>query len=437
MTSTPLPILVPNLPQQRFSCHSCTNCCRDIVVHLTRNDLEKIDAQGWSQRLDVPPYVRLGGKWVLNQRRDHRCVFLQDDGRCRIHAEHGATAKPIGCQLFPFVLVPSEGGWQLSYRFDCPTLAASKGSSISEHLPALKRLAAALPHPNESPQQAKDDVRRARFAGLQFQPGRSMKEQEALCFIDLLDDWLKPESRPLEVRLLGLIRMVEYLSQIDARRIEGERFTELLKLLFGALEAEVGDVGADPPPPTTRQRKLLRQQVFTHCEAISMSDALAGWPVRTARMLSQLRRSRQFLKLGGQAPRSIVTSKRIAFATIEAVQPARQEASPVRELLIRYLRAQILSRSFFGAAYYGWDAVTGLQALLSRLAVWGRVARHCAAAEDRTEIDYGSAIRGIGIVARAAGVSRALGSQTERLRLTYLQMDHGLERLLRAYPLTA
>jgi hypothetical protein len=193
--------------------------------------------------------------------------------------------------------------------------------------------------------------------------------------------------------------------------------------------------GPDLSSPTIRQRKLLRQQVFICCEAISLADARGGWGVKTARMLSQFVRTRRFVRLQGEAPSSIVSSHPISFGKIEAVRPARQEAGPVGELMIRYLRAQVLSRGFFGAAYYGWVLVDGLQALVSRVAVWGWLARYCAAADGRTEIDYGSAIRAIGIISRAAGISEALGSRTERLRLAYLQLDHGFERLLRFYTL--
>ncbi len=69
------------------------------------------------------------------------------------------------------------------------------------------------------------------------------------------------------------------------------------------------------------------------------------------------------------------------------------------------------------------------------MAVWGFLARYCAAAEDKTEIDLDCTIRSIGIIARAAGISKALGGRTERMRLSYLQSDHGFERLLDAYPL--
>lgn len=394
-------------------------------MHLTASDRRKIDEQGWRDRLDVAPYLRLGHKWVLNQTADNRCVFLRDDGHCGIHVELGASAKPIGCQLFPFVLLPVDDAWQLSYRFDCPSVAGSKGSPIGTHLGGLKKLAAALPHPGKTGQV------------VEFQRGRPADEKEIKCIVDALDRRLKNPKHTLRRRISELAHITRTLRELKVDDLRDQQFTELIELLFGALDSEVSDSIADRPPPTPRHFKILRQQIFTHCEAISVNEALGGWRVKTARMLSQFFRSRRFCALGGQAPPSVVTSKKIPFAAIEAVAPARRQAGQVDELVTRYLRAQVLSRNFYGPHFYGWDMVMGLEALLSRLAVWGWLARYCAAAEDRTEIGHHDAIRAIGIIARAAGISKALGSRTERLRLSYLRPDHGIERLLQTYPLVA
>ncbi len=421
MADRRLPILVPNLPQQRFSCHSCTDCCRDIVVHLTLADRRKIDEQGWADKLDVPPYVRLGRGWVLSQTPNNRCVFLMSDGKCRIHAEFSASAKPLGCQLFPFVLLPADGAWQLSTRFDCPSMAASKGNPISTHVAGLKRLAADLPSTDH------------RAWAITIRGGRPASDREVQHLVRALDRRLSRNAHTLSRRVRELRHIADTLAHLNIHQVHEERFVELVDLLFGALDSEVAD--SAHPPPTRRQHKLLRQQVFTHCQAITVTEALGGVRVKTARMFSQFFRSRRFTALGGAAPPSIVTEKTIPFADIDSVLPAKKQAVEVEELVNRYLRGQVLSWSFFGPQFYGWDMVTGLRALLSRMAVWGFLARYCTVAEGKTEIDLDCAIRAIGIIARAAGISKALGGRTERMRLSYLQSNHGFERLLDAYPL--
>ena len=64
----------------------------------------RIDEEGWSDKLGVASYVRLGRGWALNKRADGACVFLDDDNRCRIHTAFGEAAKPAACRLFPFSL---------------------------------------------------------------------------------------------------------------------------------------------------------------------------------------------------------------------------------------------------------------------------------------------------------------------------------------------
>jgi len=65
-----LSVIWPDFGGQRFACHGCTNCCRELVVHLTAEDRRKIDRQKWGRTLDEAPYVRLGGGTVLNHGRD-------------------------------------------------------------------------------------------------------------------------------------------------------------------------------------------------------------------------------------------------------------------------------------------------------------------------------------------------------------------------------
>ena len=125
-----LPVLMPRMGDQRWSCQSCTRCCRDLVVHLFEKDRERIDKHGWRDRLQLAPYVRLGSGWVLNKREDGACVFLDEKGLCSIHVQQGADAKPFACRLYPFSVRPVRQGWQVSLRLDCPSAAASKGESL-------------------------------------------------------------------------------------------------------------------------------------------------------------------------------------------------------------------------------------------------------------------------------------------------------------------
>lgn len=50
---------------------------------------------------------------------DGRCVFLDQDDRCRIHARFGAAAKPVVCRQYPVVAVLTEAGARIGLDPGC------------------------------------------------------------------------------------------------------------------------------------------------------------------------------------------------------------------------------------------------------------------------------------------------------------------------------
>jgi hypothetical protein len=54
------------------------------------------------------------------------------------------------------------------------------------------------------------------------------------CFVH----WLKNKDRPMNIRLIGAARITTTLAGADFKKIRGERFGDLLDLLFQALPRE-------------------------------------------------------------------------------------------------------------------------------------------------------------------------------------------------------
>ena len=97
------------VPRTECACAACTQCCRDYPGHLIPGDLERIadfmsmrleEAQKffWASRgalvMDTRTGVvrRIGTITPRYDRRKKRCVFLDDQSRCLIHA-----VAPFGC----------------------------------------------------------------------------------------------------------------------------------------------------------------------------------------------------------------------------------------------------------------------------------------------------------------------------------------------------
>lgn len=148
------PSTARTVPDNRWDCGGCTACCRHFALGPVRGEIIEglralhIErdwppaAQGFAvQRTD--PQGRPA--WFLTRRSDGACVFLRDDGRCAVHALHGAEAKPSFCREYPFMVIeePDQapavvvrgdcGGWAESFA-DGPPI-----SELADEILALPR----------------------------------------------------------------------------------------------------------------------------------------------------------------------------------------------------------------------------------------------------------------------------------------------------------
>src|SRR5262245_43315660 len=124
---------------QNWDCHVTGTCCHEYRVTLSEDEVERIKQQGWTAEElgGLPPFKYAGPFWARKTQLNHRdsgaCVFLGEQGRCRIHEKHGYEAKPLPCRLFPFVLVPAGDHWRVGLRYACPSAAANKGRGTADH----------------------------------------------------------------------------------------------------------------------------------------------------------------------------------------------------------------------------------------------------------------------------------------------------------------
>src|SRR5437763_13239934 len=138
---------------QNWDCHACGQCCHEYAVHVTDAERQRILAQGWETDpalRGVPLFVRISRWWQkpryrLNSRgADEACVFLDERGHCRIHAKFGGPAKPLACQIYPYVLVPAGDHWRVGVRFACPSAADNLGRPLKDQAADLRAFGKAL-----------------------------------------------------------------------------------------------------------------------------------------------------------------------------------------------------------------------------------------------------------------------------------------------------
>ncbi len=422
-----LPIILPRLAEQKWDCHGCTDCCRKLVVHLTRRDRDEIDRQGWGGRIEGPAYIRLGRQHVLNHRPGGGCVFLSKAGRCRIHEEFGSSAKPLACQLFPFSLHRDGEALAASIRFDCPSACGNRGSPMPSHKGEISRIAGLL-------HESEPGVFGPVVGPPRLNDGRTLSPRELDHLVLHVERILARRSHSLVDRLLCLLSLIDTLDTARLADVREGRFEEFLKLLQSDQAGFTADSTLGSlPPPSARQQRLLRMAVFSHCEHITLAQAGASIFCAFRYRIGQLRKARLLARGIGRIPPLIEGRGSATFEALVEVPP-HQDLTPGDrdELLIRYLRSRLLGGTAFGAGYYGWSVLDGLRSLLLTVPVMFWLARYLAFTDGRSAYSLPDWRQAAGLVDRHAGRARELGSTSARMRVRYLSRDQGLARLLLA-----
>lgn len=417
-----MPVLMPSLPNQGWSCHSCTRCCRTLVGHLTPAERARIDEQNWREELQVPPYVKLGKSWALNKHPDGACVFLGDDGLCLIHARYGEAAKPLACRIYPFSVRPVPHGWRASLRFCCPSVQRSQGRPIADYRMWLTELVRELPHRAPTKEDAADWVPRV---------PATVEELDKLT--GQFGRWCKKRDYPLGHRLIGGARLSEALEETPFKKLRGHELDKVIEFLLKALPAEA-QLRAEPA--RARLRGMLRQLAFAHAEHVSHREMRSIFR-RLNKRRQQLRAAGSFRRGVGRAPILPGYENAPEFEAVEAVLPAGDAVEAAEEMGARYLLARLEGRTVWGAGYYGWPVLAGLSALWLSAAAAGWLARYHAASEGRGVLTFDDVATGLGMVDRAATRLPSLGTVAERMRIQYLTRDDGGAQLLATYALTA
>ncbi|TXT29579.1 MAG: hypothetical protein FD138_2400 [Planctomycetota bacterium] len=138
---------------QNWSCHNCGGCCRQHAIEVTEEERQRILSQGWAANDGTPTGDALferhaGPPWAKHYRLAHQadgaCVFLNEQGLCRIHAKFGEAAKPLACRIYPYAFHPAGKQVTVSLRFSCPSVVANRGRSMKQNADEIKQLARAV-----------------------------------------------------------------------------------------------------------------------------------------------------------------------------------------------------------------------------------------------------------------------------------------------------
>lgn len=134
-------------PEGRFDCAGCGQCCRTAWnIRVEPSRAERLRTWGPALRIlqdsGQAPLRRRADGSLRVAKQEGSCVFLTAEKGCAIHADLGAQAKPLTCQIFPFILVPTPDGMQVGLSFYCPSVRKAEGRELQEHRVELERFVA-------------------------------------------------------------------------------------------------------------------------------------------------------------------------------------------------------------------------------------------------------------------------------------------------------
>jgi len=232
----------------RFTCAKCGRGCRRATVPVTAGEAEAYRKLGpdFDMFEPIPGYEPL---LRIRKRDDGACVFLMDDGLCRIHKEMGFDRKPIACQLFPFSFHPTEGGVVVTTSFACPAVIANEGEPLRSQTRELRVLHAAWAREHPEPPGRVEFVR-----------GQALSPRVLIALRGILTTILDrpgPDGHPdLRENLRRIAVFLEDLSRARVRRLAPDAFAEYVAVM--GRHALTNTRSAVTRPPSRLARLLFR-----------------------------------------------------------------------------------------------------------------------------------------------------------------------------------
>ncbi|MCA8997772.1 MAG: YkgJ family cysteine cluster protein, partial [Planctomycetaceae bacterium] len=396
---------------QNWSCQNCSGCCRQHAIYITPEEKQRIESQRWENSNEIPrgqlifqTERPLGGptRVRLAHQPDGACVFLDEQGLCRIHAKFGEDAKPLACRIYPYAIHPAGDKLAVGLRFSCPSVARNQGRSVASQKKGLMEIARAVAPANYQTISAPATTQKT-----------VLSWKDTLRIADALDQTLQPGDVPVSVKLARALFWMELVGQSHFEKIRGDQISELLALLTGASAVEVPDRPDAAPPNKISQTqfRLLAGQYARKDTEATMDRSVSG-------RLRQLRVAWRLASGKGMAIPPQPELHEVSFEDLE--QPLGGLDSQSEEMLTRYYRVKIQSLHFFGAAYYSIPLVEGFQSLAATFPAILWIARWHAVSHSRKSVTHDDVVWALTVVDHQHGYSPIFGTWGFRRRIRNL-----------------
>ncbi len=414
---------------QNWSCHNCGGCCREHFIEITEEEKTRIEKQGWTTDDGVdaakPLIQRIGkGRYRLAHQVDGACVFLNDDGRCRIHAKFGESAKPLACRVYPYAYHPAgKKAITLSLRFSCPSVVQNLGKAVTTQADELQGVAKEVVAGKRRDHDAPLIHRNPRHGSQQT--GWSDFHQ----FLKALDDAFADTSVDFVVRLMRVLSWMELVEESQFATIKDAKLTEFLSLITNASVKAQPDNDLPIHRPNRMARVMFRLMAGQFARHDTEADYQRGFGLRLELLTAALKFASgcgSVPKLAGSA--SVATAfgedksdkdqRSVRFSELESPFEGRRQ--DIDELFERYFRVKIQGIHFCGPAYYDTPLVDGFRSLALMYPVVMWLARLRVARAGRRELSLTDVQAALATADHNFGYSPALGMSSALSRVNQL-----------------
>lgn len=390
------------LPEyQCYNCTACGKCCGGIFTVILRpEEYERIKEQGWEDDLAMqgtPIFARLGKGYRLANRDNGKCVFLDEQNYCRIHAKFGLTAKPLACQLYPFKFIPTGGTVHTDVRFDCPEVAKNTGRPVTvyqdELLEMLPQLVAAEP---ASPPPLHD----------RLIVGWGVLERITATLVKMLNYG----EFDLTQRVVGCVQIGTVLRHLTPQALDETTLDQVLETIFNTVILAAAKDPAARIPPSKAALTGFRQLLVVYGREDRWGEKI---PVGT-----RYRNLFRMMNGSGQVPLLRADFPDVPFAALE--EPIGYPPDEIVEPIQRSLRLHLESMGFFGKPFAGYGYLDGLNALLLTYPVTFWFARVYAAGRELPAPDADCIRQAVSLVNHVHGLATVFNFPLERYHIRSL-----------------
>ncbi len=413
---------------QNWNCHNCGGCCKQHEIEITVEEKERIEKQRWDLDDSIPagkPVIEKLGlsptskRYRLTHQADGSCVFLNEQGLCRIHAKFGEPAKPLACQVYPYAFHPAGNDVAVSLRFSCPSVVSNLGERVDRQEPAIRKIVEqVLPRRRKTPPAPRLTSR------------ESLSWPDTLKAVAKLNQFFQSDETPIQISLLRAISFVELIENSRFETIRGERLDEFLDLIYEATVQELpDDLELDPVAPSRLGGIQFRLLAAQYARKDTHAESSRGLGRRIALLQSALK----FAIGKGQIPCLQERFAPVDFSRVEAAFGGLPSES--EKLFLRYYRVKIEGLHFLGAAYYDIPFAEGFHhlALMFPAILW--IARWIAAGEGRTQLKPEDVNEAMAIADHHHGYSPVFGLPHFRSRVKNLSRSQDIKKLISWYSL--